>query len=236
MITGVTLVEITHVGAVTCCAFDSENRVITGGQDNVVRIYDLQNSDELAQSPKLGGRVGVVVSLATASTAQQAAPYIVVTTSSDTTVRVLDMETLAVKYSLQGHSSLVWTVQINQSGKMLGTNCERFINIWSPAQDYATIQTFDLVTLQRDNPADYAGDPTGQPGRQWSTFCFCPSIYCEFVAAATTARCVLLLEVSQGVVASQVFVHANIYAMASGCYDKLLWGDEAGNVQELSLF
>jgi len=154
--------------------------------------------------------------------------------SGDKTVRILDVDTLAVKYSLQGHSTLIWTVQVNQSGKMVGTNCERFINIWSPAQDYATIQTFDLMTLSRDNPVQYTGHGTEQC--KWSTFCFCPSIYCEFVAAATTARCVVLLDVMQCVVTTQVFVHANIYVLVSGCYDKLLWGDEAGNVQELSLF
>ena len=106
--------------------FPDGKRLITCGNDDVARIWDLASGRELQV---LRGHQDTVNSVAIAATGDR-----VITASDDRTARIWDPVSGRELLSLRGHSGDVWAVDTDESGKRIVTaSADHTAKIWEAA-------------------------------------------------------------------------------------------------------
>eukprot|EP00755_Sulcionema_specki_P025634 Sspe_Gene.83773::Locus_54955_Transcript_1_1_Confidence_1.000_Length_1733::g.83773::m.83773 len=225
LITGVQITEIMLGGSVMCCVFESDLRIAVGGRDNIVRIFDIHSGAEILKSKPLGKGLGVVLSICFIA---QPINKFVVSSTSDLVPKVLRAGTLATSFSLQGHSSIVWSVVVSPNLTMVASSCERYIAVWNVKSEFNIMRSFDVLTYA-------SSDSVEQTKLSWLGITFCPSIFSRHIAASTSVFSIQLLCIDTGSTILEISTRANVFALTSGFYDRLLWGDEAGNIQQAVL-
>ncbi len=118
------LTRIDHsCGINSVAVFPDGRRVVTGGQDKIARILDVQTGKELVT---LQGHTDWITSVAVFPDGQR-----VVTGSNDQTARIWDVQTGKEHVTLRGHSGAVRSVAVFPDGKRVVTGSNgKMAKIW----------------------------------------------------------------------------------------------------------
>ena len=119
------LVMLNGLGSmVTCVAYSQDgNRVVSGSEDNVVRVWNVTTGEVEAE---LKGHTDWVTSVAFSQDGSQ-----VVSGSRDKTVRIWNVTTGEVEAELKGHTKWVTSVAFSQDGSRVVSGSGDTVRIWN---------------------------------------------------------------------------------------------------------
>lgn len=125
-----------HRGTVLCCHVnDAESMVVTGGSDNLVKIWDI-NSGELISS--LAGHTGWIRAVFTNISAR-----LCVSASDDGTLIIWDLVENAIIGKLVGHAGPVRACSISANGKIIvSASSDGTLKLWE-TESQEIIHTFE---------------------------------------------------------------------------------------------
>lgn len=117
-----------HTGGVGVLVFGPEGRSLaTGGQDGMIRIWDITVEGKLVQRAELSGHTSAVSALAFSPDG-----LLLASGGNDNSVRVWDAQTGAALTTLDGHAQPVTTVAFSQDARLLfSLGADGSARLWS---------------------------------------------------------------------------------------------------------
>ncbi len=114
-----------HVGEVTSVAFSPDGRTVaTGGQDGVVRLWDVATGNEIRE---LTGHTAEVNAVAFSPTDNS----LVASASGDGTLRIWNTATGTLRTTLRGHTAGVLAVAFSPDGTVLASgSVDKDVRLW----------------------------------------------------------------------------------------------------------
>jgi APAF-1 helical domain/WD domain, G-beta repeat len=117
-----------HRGEVTALAVLPDGRVVSGSQDQTLRVWDVDSG----ASRVLEGHTDQVTALAVLPDGR------VVSGSCDHTLRVWDVDSDASR-ALEGHKSWVWALAVLPDGRVVSGSCDHTLRVWDVDSDASRV-------------------------------------------------------------------------------------------------
>ncbi|MFL6855522.1 MAG: WD40 repeat domain-containing protein [Sphingomicrobium sp.] len=115
--------RIHHPGGATALAFASNNNLLSGGYDGVVRSWDLRSSGQLTQ---YAGAHGTLWTVDVSSDGRHVAAA-----GEDGIIRIWPIDSNAAPTLLKGHARNVWEVEFSPDGNQLASGSfDKSARIW----------------------------------------------------------------------------------------------------------
>jgi WD40 repeat protein len=225
--------RIVHPGIVTAVQFSYDGRhFFTGCQDNYVRRFSTHKRRLEVTMPRLPNmELGVIVAL---GVQKSSSDKVIASRSNEKCAVLLEYSTLRLVRQFEGHVGLVWQAHFSFDDQFIATGCEREVRLWN-ALTGVMLHCFKSDSPPLEHPKmPLLGKTT--KAKLWTTMTFVPPQFGNVVVLCNTDKNMLLYDVPTGKLLLNVVSRYPVFAVGSGVDDPIiLYGDDAGNIGELTL-
>eukprot|EP01061_Rhynchopus_euleeides_P001636 TRINITY_DN11193_c0_g1_i1.p1 TRINITY_DN11193_c0_g1~~TRINITY_DN11193_c0_g1_i1.p1 ORF type:complete len:492 (+),score=135.62 TRINITY_DN11193_c0_g1_i1:190-1665(+) len=207
-------------GLVTVMSFSKcDSQVYGGCQFGTVSKFVIGKPYSHSESDRIGK--GAVIALGVSTDG------IVVSLSRDTSVFLIEKDTLNPVRVVTEHSSIVWSISLNYSNREGISSCEQCLKVWSIKGQVQHV----FRCIDTENSLG----PASGPPRKWITACYLPQVMGHYACVSCTDAALFIFNLKVGelhmIIPLRFPAHV-LTAFHSGY--ELLQGDEHGNVMKIT--